>query len=1203
MQIFPASKIQRQFWLLQEFNPKSSAYNIPIAFYFKGTIDNDALKSSINTIIKKHANFRTKFRSENNELLQIIEPNSSIDITILDTENISYTLEDVKCKEIIETEASRLFCMEECPLIRLSIFNFKNYENVLLIVMHHTISDLETVALFTQDLGTYYNNYIVNIPVLDNSSINQYQDYSNWENTWIESESFNKMVSFWKKEYQNRSSYLDFPTDYKRPEIPTLNGAEYTKTFDINISEGINSLCSTYKVNPFIILLSAYYILLHLYSKKSDISIGVPLTNRRQENSEKTMGCFANILPLPIDIEDNYTFSDIIKIVRKKLLLAHRNQEVPFEEIVNAIKPERNSSYNSLFQIGFTFEPEISLLFDNIACLRIPVYRGSPQLDIFSVFRSENKNIYGRFEYNSNLFSKNTIEYFASNFEIILKSSIENQFTQISAIDINKKHIPTQNIPHLRGKQKSIDNNTNNHPLNIAATFTAEPLKSALEFWINKLNFPFDINFAPYNQVFQELLDNSSIFNQNDTGVNCILLRFDDWINISQNNRDNFNFDNSVKIIEKHSIEFLQAVKTYAKNSSSPLLVLFCPISPSLSKIEQLKEFISFQETKLINDLSDIKVLVTISSNELNEYYPVKEYYEPMGEKTGHTPYSESFYISLATMIIRRISNIYSNSPKAVVLDCDNTLWKGIIGEDGIENITIGEELKVFQKHIISLKDRGILLCLCSKNNEIDVINVLDNHPEMVIRKEHIVAMRINWDLKSENIKSLAKELNIGIDSFVFIDDNPIECAEVQSNCPEVLTIQIQRSEKTQSYTNFINHIWIFDKKKITSEDSIRSAFYKNVGIRNDFLKETTSFADFIKGLELEIKIVKMHPDNLMRVSQLTFRTNQFNLSTIRRSETEIQQMINSPDVFCSIVTVKDRFGEYGLVGVLMYKQSKNNLEVDTFLLSCRALGKGVEHEMLSYIGKEALRLSKDNINLLYIPSEKNGPIYNFLENVADNHIDNYDSGKIYSISPVNASKTIFVPKQFNTQDTFKQPTTVNIDTQKKLLPTLIKKQLHFQASSIYRDLSEIEQIQSEVATYHRGKNIGQTNSSIHTDRRIKVRSQSTTENIVANVWKNVLHVSNINSSDNFFDIGGQSSQIPQIVIQLKKQHNISIRIVDIFQYPTLISLALHIDKNIDTTTQKHSPASNFKNLAQKQKSSFNAHKHRAKMTKKIRDK
>jgi FkbH-like protein len=490
----------------------------------------------------------------------------------------------------------------------------------------------------------------------------------------------------------------------------------------------------------------------------------------------------------------------------------------------------------------------------------------------------------------------------------------------------------------------------------VTATFTAEPLERSLNFWIQELQLPFQIDFAPYNQVFQELLDPSSLLSLNQDGTNIVLIRLEDW----KREETDTNLDNLQNKIRRNVNDLVTALKSAAIKSKTPLLVYLCSNSPITDTDSKWASFFEEMSAYLKVEFAGIEGIYLTTAQELAAIYPVNNYYDEQGDKRGHIPFTADYFTALATSIARKIAAIKRAPYKVIVLDCDNTLWKGICGEVGAAGIEIDPPRRQLQEFLIAQQQAGMLLCLCSKNNERDAIAVFEKRQDMPLKLDHLVSWRINWQAKSENIQSLASELQLGLDSFIFIDDNPVECMEVEVNCPEVLTLELPQQEK--EIEQFIAHTWVFDRLKITQEDKNRTKLYQQNVRRDRSLQQALTFQDFLAGLDLKIEIEPIETDQISRVSQLTQRTNQFNLTTIRRSESEISRLITTGEIEILIVRVKDRFGDYGLVGAIFYQQREQSLDVDTFLLSCRVLGRGVEHKMLSQLAEIAGDRGLENI-------------------------------------------------------------------------------------------------------------------------------------------------------------------------------------------------------------------------------------------------
>ncbi len=678
----------------------------------------------------------------------------------------------------------------------------------------------------------------------------------------------------------------------------------------------------------------------------------------------------------------------------------------------------------------------------------------------------------------------------------------------------------------------------------ITATFTAESLETSLNFWIQELDIPFQVDFAPYNQVFQELLNPSSLLSGNQDGINVVLIRLEDWI---RDEKDP-NLDNLQNKIKRNLQDLVMALQGATKNSKTPYLVYLCPNSPAIETNEEWKDFWQEMSAYLSSQLAEVEGVYLTTTQELAAMYPVENYYDEQGDKRGHIPFTTEYFTALATAIARKLYTLKSSPHKVIVLDCDNTLWQGVCGEDGAMGVKITPAYEALQKFMVEQSQQGMLLCLCSKNVESDAIEVFKRRPEMPIKLEHLVAWRINWQPKSANLKSLAEELNLGLDSFIFIDDNPVECSEVQASCPEVLTLQLPQA--TETIPRFLNHVWAFDRLKVTEADKQRTTQYKQNAERERLKSQTVNFEQFLAELELNIAISEMQPEQLPRVSQLTQRTNQFNATTIRRSEAEIQQFCRSGE--CLVVEVSDRFGDYGLVGVVLFKIDNPVLKVDTFLLSCRVLGRGVEHQILAKLGEIASQQNLDRIDFPYIPSPKNQPLLNFIEAVGSKFKQESDDGYIFSF-PVDYAQSLTYQPEITEQKST------------KITPVVSKTNLAQQSSkgdrlshiaNQFYDTQSILQVMETQAPLQR-PHISET----------YIPPKNDTEKQLTNIWAQVLRLEKVGINDNYFDLGGTSVLAVSIFTQIDTIFAKNLPITTLIEAPTVAKLAQIITKTTDTNT------------------------------------
>jgi FkbH-like protein len=387
----------------------------------------------------------------------------------------------------------------------------------------------------------------------------------------------------------------------------------------------------------------------------------------------------------------------------------------------------------------------------------------------------------------------------------------------------------------------------------------------------------------------------------------------------------------------------------------------------------------------------------------------------------GRIPLSAHAHGLLASEYANFIAARWGDVRKCIVLDLDNTLWGGIIGEDGMTGIQLGHEgiglaFVDFQRELLNLRQKGILLAICSKNNPEDAYEVIRKHPAMVLREEHFAAAQINWDDKAENIREIARRLNIGVDSLVFIDDSPVERKRVRDAVPEVAV-----PEWPQDPCDFKQALGrvaaeYFLKFDISEEDRRRGEMYHAQAERERLAENSGDLKDFFRSLQMKITIAMVDHETLPRVSELTRKTNQFNLTARRYTESELAAISADPGCRVYWLKLEDRFGPNGIVGVLILRrQSAERWHIDTFLLSCRVIGRTVEEALLGYAVRDLQRLGATCITGEYIPIAKNGMVANLYGKLDFTRTDSNEKRTEWALDLKR--KSIAVPEWFEIAD------------------------------------------------------------------------------------------------------------------------------------------------------------------------------------------
>jgi FkbH-like protein len=372
------------------------------------------------------------------------------------------------------------------------------------------------------------------------------------------------------------------------------------------------------------------------------------------------------------------------------------------------------------------------------------------------------------------------------------------------------------------------------------------------------------------------------------------------------------------------------------------------------------------QDSRLVLDVNALATLVGHSAWSAGRYWFAAKY-----------PFATSMIRLYADNLMRILAAQMGRSRRVLVLDLDNTLWGGIVGDDGIEGLALGsgsalgEAHSALQRMALSLKERGIILCVSSKNDETIALDAFRNHPEMILKEDDIVAFRVNWEDKAANIKAIADGIDLGLDSFVFLDDNPAERKRVRDALPSVAVPELP--EDPSEWLGVFQAAGYFEQAAFSKEDQLRAGFYKANALRAAQLERIGDHDEYLRSLGMTLSIAPFDSAGRKRIAQLISKSNQFNLTTRRYSETEIEAMQSDSGVLTLQARLGDIFGDNGMISAVICRQTGQRLEVDTWIMSCRVLGRRVEETILQYLVEQARLRGITEIVGRYIPTAKNG--------------------------------------------------------------------------------------------------------------------------------------------------------------------------------------------------------------------------------------
>lgn len=613
----------------------------------------------------------------------------------------------------------------------------------------------------------------------------------------------------------------------------------------------------------------------------------------------------------------------------------------------------------------------------------------------------------------------------------------------------------------------------------IAASFTAEPVASVIHFWSSPLQSSFACRFAPFNQLLQTLLDPASVFAANTHGLNVLWFRHEDLGEPARR-------DDNLRAL-------LDAVAVRAPQLASPLLLIADIELPST-----------------------IDSVFTLSPARIDSWYPVINKLSGQGNTLGAIPYTADYFVAAGTAIVRAAHAILKAPHKVLALDCDNTLWRGICGEDGPDGISLEPGHRALQQFALAQRQAGMLLVTSSKNNEADVIETFARHPEFPLRFHDFTAHRINWLPKSAALSGLSSELSLGLDSFIFLDDNPKEVSELDEQLPQVLALTLP--DDSSRFEHFLNHIWAFDRLRVTAADAARAASYEGVQEFGKALHAAGSLEQFHATLELDVTIRPIAAEEVPRAAQLTQRTNQFNFTTIRRTEAALQSLLaEGIEIFG--VHVRDRFGDYGFTGLLIGRAFEGEYTVENLLLSCRVLGRGVEHRVISWLGHHAAAQQCSTVHIPFSATERNAPALEF-----------------HRTLPVPATAAALAAIEFVPR--------------REAAPAPAAQAAPQQAAHSV-DYAHIAAHLSSVAAIRR-----------HMRRHKSVQLETPTETRLAAIWQDLLDAETVTGASNFFDLGGHSLKVVLLLMRVTEEFGVDLGIEDVYgSEVTLERMARRIDE------------------------------------------
>jgi len=518
------------------------------------------------------------------------------------------------------------------------------------------------------------------------------------------------------------------------------------------------------------------------------------------------------------------------------------------------------------------------------------------------------------------------------------------------------------------------------------ANHTIDALPRYTNVWCATQGYFVDAYIGAFNQFFQEILDTESGLHKSKPDMIFLSLLMRELApqvanSFSTLSRDQRKLEIS-RIVEQLT-EWAELAKT--KTEATLLLSNFARPTHAQAGVADMQldmgeaEFYAELNLSLLQTFREDQRVYIFDTDHVLSRYGKNRSYDAKMYHLAKIEWDEAVLPQIASEIWRYIRAATGNTRKCLVLDLDNTMWGGIVGEDGVHGIKIGhgdaqsEAYLEFQHTVRFLLERGVILAICSKNNAEDVDEVFAERGEMVLKKDDFSSVKVNWDYKYLNIQEIANEINIGLDSIVFVDDNPVECSLVTEALPEVKTVHL--SGDPSQFANTLMQLTEFEKLFITSEDKAKRAQYQQNEKRQQQKQSFGNIDEYLQSLGTKVHIEKASEKNIARIHQLFTKTNQFNVTTKRYTLSDIETFIKENNWSLNVVQVQDNYGDLGIVGLYLIETTRSMARIDSFVLSCRALGRGIETFIMNNIKQSFLRNGAcSTLQSQFIQTAKNKP-------------------------------------------------------------------------------------------------------------------------------------------------------------------------------------------------------------------------------------
>ncbi|MGW6258997.1 SDR family NAD(P)-dependent oxidoreductase [Streptomyces sp. NPDC055085] len=809
------------------------------------------------------------------------------------------------------------FDFTESPLWRFELVDGGSEGQVLVFGAHHVVSDLQSLLLVAAEIDAELSG-----TVLDATPTNR--DIALLVDTQQGSGSASED---WQAEFEG-CERLDLAANRPRPHPRSYRCGSVTVPLPHGLMERVSSSARRLAVTPAAFCLGTLTVLLARAREREKFVLAVPVDTRIHANAESAVGFFGIPVPFPAQAKATEKIADVLHRTDSRLERVLARGAMFSDVLATLARQGLHRTNGPLIEVYFNYV-RFSRKLLNLEVL--PTGVGHTDLDLMMTMTPDAGAV--RLDYNLDILDAGAATELGEAFVQALAFISENAAQTVGQMRAPVPSLAPRGAPQLA----------------LAATFTAGNLPLMCEAALEDEQAR--IVQSPYHQVLAAVQDPSGVLSDPATAMGIVLLRAADL--------ERFGAIDDIALADLRTA-FRTALTSLAIRTGRPLIV---GVLPTACPSDRCLEW----ERAIAADLDDVPGIAVVGPDDWTRNRTVEDCFDERTERLAHLPFTPNFEAAVALKIAETVRAIRRPAAKVIAVDGDETLWGGVAGERGPRAVDLtGSHAKLARK-LLQWRDAGVLLALVTNNDEATVRAVLER-PESLLKAEHFSVLSTSWSPKPDRLAEVGRTLGLGLDSFLFLDDNPAEIARMRSAFPQVLSLTCP---PTAELGEFLSRLWPLVPPAATVEDTLRAGFYEQERER-DTIQEKSKFEDFLTQLNLQVDLHELTEGDVTRGEQLIRRTNQFTLRARSRDGSDLAQWRAQGEVWTA--TARDRFGDYGQIALLAYTAAAGQLNILGWLMSCRSLGRGVEERLLAWLADRADQLGCTTVRVKAQRTSRNIP-------------------------------------------------------------------------------------------------------------------------------------------------------------------------------------------------------------------------------------